>query len=125
MMGQPRTLFLNGSTTEFLSIPAWIIQQSGNKHPWEHTFCKLIRPHDGSHVRVGGHDFLEVMLVAEYNDLIEPTRAKPIRLPRPTGAFCDYMPHPLFTLILGPLGSALSCALPPCLPCDMMLAGRR
>ena len=78
MMGQPRTLFLNGGTTEFLSIPAWIIQQSGNKHPWEYTFCKLIRPHDGSHVRVGGYDFLEVMLVSEYNDLIEPTRAKPI-----------------------------------------------
>lgn len=38
----------------------------------------VVSPYDGSHVRVGGHDFFEVTFVAEYNDLIEPARAKTI-----------------------------------------------
>ena len=96
MKGLQPMSFLSGSTTEFLSIPAWSIQQSGNKHTRIFKSCVVVSPHDGSHVRVGGYDFLEVMLVAEYNDLIEPTRAESIRLPRPTGAFCYYMPHPFF-----------------------------
>lgn len=56
----------------------WNIRHASDKHPRIFEPCMVVSPYDGSHVRVGGHDFFEVTFVAEYNDLIEPARAKTI-----------------------------------------------